>query len=382
MSSEGQCSQSLWTGVSTCAISAFVTWLALGFDPRSGLLEHILQLVFRLGAIGDTCSLDPGDPATEAKIRRRDKIPKTEILTRILCWWYGFKHDTMSVKRSGGGDEMILIHILRPTGKQNAPAPLPLVILFHGGGMVEGSAMDVGLPLLGILGLFSKRAVVASVEYRLAPRHKFPKGIEDCIDATTALFHAAEDLGCDKDNISIAGLSAGGYCAAVVHRHCAQRKLKLRYCAMFAPMLRYEPTSFSWVQHADQFSLLTKKMIWYWQCYCDPSDLPDPRCSPLAAQDLGELGRELAACLVATNTLDILEGEGTEYARLLAAAGVEVQHFRVHGGHFTGFVSDWQGRRAPLAAWERAVFQVAQLEDITAQPEHARSTLPAKRHAA
>jgi acetyl esterase len=97
-----------------------------------------------------------------------------------------------------------------------ADGELPLHVYYHGGGFILGSALSSEMN-----GLLSRRALdakclVASVEYRLAPEHRFPAGVNDCYTAFSGLLAGAEHYGIARDVITVGGASAGGNLAAVV----------------------------------------------------------------------------------------------------------------------------------------------------------------------
>jgi acetyl esterase len=108
--------------------------------------------------------------------------------------------------------EDVPVRLYRPAGDSS----LPLHVYFHGGGFILGSALSGDLD-----GLLSRRALdagclVASVEYRLAPEHRFPAGVNDCYTALTGLVADAERHGIVREAVTVGGASSGGNFAAVV----------------------------------------------------------------------------------------------------------------------------------------------------------------------
>src|SRR5262249_30814530 len=142
--------------------------------------------------------------------------------------------------------------------------PFPLLVFFHGSGFVLCS-LDIHDGMCRNL-CAGAECVVASVDYRLAPEHKFPSGIEDCLYATRwAAAHAAE-LGADARHVAVAGDSAGGNMAAVT-------ALRLRDgggLALCGQLLLYPVTDYhtpgtqSYLENADGFGLTRDTMIWFW----------------------------------------------------------------------------------------------------------------------
>lgn len=102
----------------------------------------------------------------------------------------------------------------------------PVLLNFHGGGYTIGHAADDARWATEVV----KRtgAVVVSVNYRLAPRHPFPTGIEDCVSAVLYLWRHAEELGLDISRTAFSGFSAGGnFCFAAAYKlHSELQRLK------------------------------------------------------------------------------------------------------------------------------------------------------------
>src|SRR3984893_9518145 len=93
---------------------------------------------------------------------------------------------------------------------------LPALVFFHGGGWVVGNVESDGT----VCSSLASRAgcVVVSVDYRLAPEHKFPAAVEDCFAATEWVADNAASLGVDAQRLAVGGDSGGGNLAAVVSR--------------------------------------------------------------------------------------------------------------------------------------------------------------------
>jgi len=100
-------------------------------------------------------------------------------------------------------------------------AGLPVLLYLHGGGFTVGG-LDTHDSLCRQLALRSGCAVV-SLDYRLAPEHRFPTAVEDCIDALQWLAREGASLGLDTQRIAIGGDSAGGTLAAVCAIDAARR---------------------------------------------------------------------------------------------------------------------------------------------------------------
>jgi acetyl esterase len=202
--------------------------------------------------------------------------------------------------------------------------------------------------------------VVASVDYRLAPEHKFPAGIEDCLYATRwAAAHAAE-LGANPMRIAVAGDSAGANMAAVT----ALRVRDEGGPTLCGQLLLYPVTDYhtpgtpSYEENAEGYGLTRDTMQWFWAHYLsDDSEGRHPHASPLRAPDLSGL----PPALVITAEYDPLRDEGEFYAERLRTAGVPIALTRYdgvnHGFMFWVGVVDKAGVAMNEAGdWLRSVF--------------------------
>ncbi len=243
-----------------------------------------------------------------------------------LAQWKGEPEPLPKVEdlRLNGPDGAIPIRIYWPERLE----PSPALVYFHGGGWVvcDLDTHDV------ICRAIARRsgAVVVSVDYRLAPEHKFPAAVIDCYAATRWVSENAERLGIDPLRISVGGDSAGGNLAAVVSLqsrneagpHIAQQ------------ILVYPVTDLSsfgtpsYEEFAEGYGLTASEMEWFRAHYlARPGDARCVHASPLLAPDL----RGLPPALVITAECDPLRDEGEAYARRLAEAGVRVRQTRYAG---------------------------------------------------
>ena len=167
------------------------------------------------------------------------------------------------------------------------PGPWGMLVFFHGGGFVLCS-LDTHDGMCRNLCAGAGCAVV-SVDYRLAPEHRFPAATEDCLVATKwAAAHAAE-LGCSAGRMAVGGDSAGGNLAAVT-------ALRLRDeggPALHGQLLIYPVTADmasgmpSYVENAEGFGLTTAGMAWFWEHYLgEAGTTRHPHAAPLNAADL------------------------------------------------------------------------------------------------
>ncbi len=210
--------------------------------------------------------------------------------------------------------------------------PFPILMNFHGGGWVTGSvgADDLRCQRLTV----AAHCITISVDYRLAPEHPYPAGLEDCRDACLWAHDNAAELNGDPARIAVSGASAGGNLAAAV-------ALLGRDRGMPFPMfqLLFYPVTDATAQDGDPpggpYFLSRQGMDWYWARYLgDYRDLRDPLVSPLLAPSHAGL----APALVITAELDPLAAEARAYAEAIVAAGGAAEHVEMPG-MVHGFVS-------------------------------------------
>jgi acetyl esterase len=197
--------------------------------------------------------------------------------------------------------------------------PNPLLVFFHGSGFVLLD-LDTHDDICRRL-CRDARCIVVSVDYRLAPEHKFPAGPDDCLAATRwAAAHAAE-LGADRARIGVCGDSAGGCLAAVTAlRIRDEGGPTLAAQLHFYPVTDYfSPPTASYVDFAEGYGLSRSGMQWFWNHYLsDASQAHDPMAAPLRAKSLAGLP---PACVV-TAEYDVLRDEGEAFARRLTETGI------------------------------------------------------------
>jgi acetyl esterase len=204
--------------------------------------------------------------------------------------------------------------------------PFPIVVFFHGGGWVVGT-LDSYDPLCRALAAATP-AVVVSVDYRLAPEHRWPAAVEDAYAATLWASHNAAALGGAQHRLAVAGDSAGGNLAAVVALGARDRGGPvIAFQLLVYPVLDVAADTASWREFADGFYLTADGMRWYWDHYLGGADGRTPDASPLQAAFVGGL----PPALVIGAEHDILRDEGEAYAARLAEAGIAARASRYPG---------------------------------------------------
>jgi acetyl esterase len=212
---------------------------------------------------------------------------------------------------------------------------LPVVMFFHGGGWVICN-LDTHDSCCRALSL-AAHAIVVSVDYRLAPDHKFPAAPDDCFAATTWVSKHALQFGGDGRKLAVVGDSAGGNLAAVTAlRARDQGGPHLCGQVLIYPVTDYyHPGAPSLVENARGYGLTRDSMVWFWDHYLNgPSEADHPYAAPNRVPDLSGL----PPALTITAEYDPLRDEGEQYAERLRAAGVESELTR-YDGMIHGFFS-------------------------------------------
>lgn len=236
------------------------------------------------------------------------------------------------------------VRIYYPSDVRNPP---PTLVYLHGGGFVVGDVDMVETICRAICR--DARIAVVSVDYRLAPEHKFPAGLEDAIDVCRWIGREGAALGLAPRRLAVAGDSAGGNLAAVAAQALAPADdVAVRMQVLIYPVLDLTMSQPSYVELGVGYPLTAEKMRWYASQYlADPAQARDPRASPLLARDLAGL----PPALVIVAGLDPLVDEGVAYARRLREAGVPTELVEVpdypHG--FLGWTRDCDEARRTLA---------------------------------
>ena len=245
-----------------------------------------------------------------------------------------------------GPETEIPIRIYTPAGE----GPFPPLVFFHGGGWLLGD-LETHDALCRELANASDCVVVA-VDYRLAPEHRFPAGLEDCYAAVRWVANNAETIDARPDTLAIAGDSAGGALTVGVGLLARDRDgPAIDYQVLAYPVTNYAFDTESYEENAQGYFLTRKDMERFWDGYLRSElDGRHPYASPLRTQNLDGL----PSSLVLTSGFDPLRDEGRQFATRLSEAGVPTQSVQyedmIHG--FLTMLADPELERAHEAIEE------------------------------
>ncbi len=229
--------------------------------------------------------------------------------------------------------------------------PAPVLIYFHGGGWVTGSINTHDRVCRSLAN--AAEAVVASVDYRLAPEHAFPAAADDCMAAIAYLASEAGTLGLDRRRFAVGGDSAGGNLAAAAAIACRDEGgPTLIHQTLIYPVISPDFETESYLAFAENHYLSRAEMQWFWKQYL-PSGHGGERHHHVAP--MTAMLNDLPPALVLTAEYDPLRDEGEAYAAQLEAAGVPVVLKR-YEGQLHGFIR----RPANFDAARTAVQQIGE----------------------
>lgn len=222
------------------------------------------------------------------------------------------------------GNISVRIYTPKGSGKES----LPVLVYFHGGGFAIGDLDTHDAPLRAL----ANRAgcLIVSVNYRLAPEHRFPAAPDDAYAATKWVAEHASEIGGNAKRLAVGGDSAGGNLATVVALMARDRGgPKLVYQVLLYPNTDAAPRKpyRSWSENDGYILTKAVSQRVYDQYIPDGVNRRNPYVSPLWAKDL----KHLPPALVVTGEFDPLRDEGEAYAMELQQAGVPVVATRYKG---------------------------------------------------
>lgn len=248
---------------------------------------------------------------TEARaLYSAGQVPSTEVV-----------HEIRDVQAGS-----IPCRLYRPSAKTD----LGLLVFFHGGGWVIGDLNSHD----GVCRSLANKSghAVLSVDYRLAPEHKFPAAFDDCVAAVKWAFENAKALGIDNSRMAVGGDSAGGNLAAAV---ALAEVVPLKFQMLIYPAVDMRMESPSINENANAPILTKAVMAWFVAHYLSSdADRANIMASPMFASD--ELLKKMPPAVVITAQYDPLRDEGEAYGKRLVENGVSTTITRYNGA-FHGF---------------------------------------------
>ncbi|WP_439855984.1 alpha/beta hydrolase [Pseudomonas yamanorum] len=251
----------------------------------------------------------------------------------------------------GENDHVLALRLYFP--KKPSDKKTPLVVYFHGGGWVMGSVEghdNVCRRLAKLTG-----AIVASVDYRLAPESPPPAAVKDCITAVRWLSENSTKFGIDQHKVALAGDSAGGNLAALCSGLLRDSNISIASQVLFYPCTDLSEEAWSFPSRKENYENppltgeLAKKLI---GIYLSSSNAEDKKSlSPLLCADL----KGLPPTFIVTAELDVLRDDGVFYAAALNKSGVQVEHLELPGT-IHGFIE----MLGALPGAERALMRAAE----------------------
>jgi acetyl esterase len=229
---------------------------------------------------------------------------------------YGERVARTSDRSLPGSSVPVPVRVYEPFGD----GPFPILVFFHGGGWTTCS-VDTHDALCRSLAN-EAGCVVVSVDYRLAPEHKFPIPLEDAFWATKYVAAHPEEFN-GLPSIAVGGDSAGGnLAAAVALRARDEGGPDISFQLLAYPAVDYRFDTPSYIDNAEGYVLTTDDVRWFWDQYLDgPGDGDNPYACPLrAATHVG-----LPPAMIITAEFDPLRDDGAAYAAKLRDAGVPTE---------------------------------------------------------
>jgi acetyl esterase len=301
-------------------------------DPQADL---VLGLVKKAG-LPELWQLTPDQAREQYQLRVAKLAPRVEV------------YRSADRRIPGPGSELP-VRIYQP--REAKPGELfPVLLWYHGGGFVIGNldTHDCACRML----CTRADCVVVAVDYRLAPEHKFPAAVEDCMAALRWVALHAREIGADASRIAVGGDSAGGNLATVCAILARNEGFpKLAFQLLVYPCTAPEPETPSHRKFAEGYLLTRNTITWFYKQYLrSRSDVNDFRFGPLIADDLSNL----PPALVLVAGYDPLRDEGIDYAKRLIEGGNRVTLVNyegmIHGFYLMGAAVDAASRATEQSA--------------------------------
>ncbi|WP_152053316.1 alpha/beta hydrolase [Tautonia marina] len=298
----------------------------------------------------------PLDPYAQALLdlqqmtgfRGFDTLPVAEARAMMTARMADVPREPVPRVENLSTDTGIPIRLYWPHAEPDSSSLRPALVFSHGGGWILGDCDMVDGTCRSLAN--ASECVVASVDYRLAPEHRFPTAAEDAYHAFRWVRAQADRLGIDPHRVAVGGDSAGGNLAIVSCLMARDRgEPAPAFQLLIYPVADSACNTPSYSECATGFGLTRNAMQYYWQQYlADPADGTHPYASPLRADLTG-----LPPAFVLTAEYDPLRDEGEALAQRLTEAGVATRHRRfdgqIHGFFHLGHIMP-QGKDAVAEA--------------------------------
>ena len=259
-----------------------------------------------------------------------------------------FSDDTIP----SSGRHKIPVRIYRP---QNQDPKAPAMVYYHFGGGVIGD-LETCHVFCSMLAARVKCPIV-SVDYRLAPEHKFPAGLQDCIDAYEWTLRNGEKLGAPAGVATVGGDSMGGNFSAIVTQEMMRERKPLPMLQLLIyPATELENEFPSYQAYGEAYPLSADTMRWFMDHYLpEGQDRTDVHLSPARETRL----EDLPEAIIATAGFDPLVDDGAAYAELLRRSGVDVT-YKCYDSLAHGFTAFTGAVKAARVACEEIADMVAE----------------------
>mgnify|MGYP001174112107 CR=1 FL=1 len=279
-------------------------------DAKVQLICDIVALVRTTPMSEMTPEISRGQLATFAKLLGGGPTPVAAVENRAIP--------------GPSGD--IPVRLYRPTVAEDGL--LPVLIFYHGGGWIQGDLDVHDEPCRRVAN--ASGGLVISIDYRLAPEHKFPAGVDDCIAAFRWVRDYAGDIGADATRIAVGGDSAGGNLSAIVCQQIAAAgETGPMFQLLIYPATDSRMATKSFEMFGEGFFLTRERIDWYLELYLNDfeAEKTDLRFSPVFAEDISDQPQ----ALVITAGFDPLRDEGRAYHDRLVASGVKSEYLQYDG---------------------------------------------------
>jgi len=223
----------------------------------------------------------------------------------------------MTMPVDGGS---IPVHIFTPEGK----GPFPVMVYYHGGGFVIASTKVYEASPRALAKMAN--AIMVSVDYRLAPEHKFPTAPNDAYAAYVWTTQHAKEFNGDPMRVAVGGESAGGNLATVVSLMARDKKVQMPVHQLLVyPVVDDDMNNASYQRNANAKPLNKAMMAWFFKHYA--GDPKNPYALPIKADSL----KGLPPATIVAAEIDPLLTEGKAYAEKLKKDGVKVDYKEYSG---------------------------------------------------